>query len=143
MQIGIRVTAIPALLLSAVCVGCGPGNPLGRQPVAGKVTLDGKPLATGNIRFAPQQSGGVASGAVITEGQYRLETLHGLPPGKYQVQIYSATAAPMPPEKMAVAGSLPPPAVERIPPQYNTASKLSVEVRAGDAGAFDFQLQTR
>ena len=42
--------------LCCVCVlicGCAKENPLGRQPISGKVTFQGQPLATGSIEFAP------------------------------------------------------------------------------------------
>ena len=136
------ILCIPLCLL--LLAGCGHGNPLGRVDISGKITLDGKPLPDGNIRFLPQQSGGVQTGAVIDSGgEYHIEKLQGLPPGKYRVQIFSSEKPKGAPAVVAAPAGLPPPSIERIPPQYNLASTLVVEVPATDSARFDFQLQTK
>lgn len=122
-------------------LGCGPGNPLGRQPLSGRIALDGKPLDDGNIRFLPEQSSGISSGATISNGQYSLRTLQGLPPGKYKVQIFAADrtkdATPV-----ASAGGFPPPQRERIPSRYNTQTTLILEVTASASAMGDFDLKS-
>jgi hypothetical protein len=130
--------------LAIALAGCGGDNPLNRQAVRGSVTLDGAPLDHGTIEFAPQQPGGVGSGAVIEGGTYSIAVANGLPAGKYVVRIYSAEAAPN-----AVDPKAPPgpgnvtPGKERIPPRYNTKSDQVVEVTAGRPNAFDFKIQSK
>lgn len=132
------------ILLAAAVAGCGK-NPLGRQKVSGRITLDAKPLAQGSIGFEPQQPGGVSSGAMIREGAYTIEELKGLPPGKYRVRI---SAADMSDEQQGDAivtppGGAPPRArKDLIPPKYNTQTELSVEVKAG-ANRLDFDLKSK
>ena len=108
------------------------GEPLGppgrlRQDRAGRAPLD-----NGNIRFMPRASDGVSTGAFIdARGEYRIEKLQGLPPGKYRVEIYSngeTKANSSPPTAHRSAGGFPPPAIERIPPKYNLQSTLTVEL---------------
>ncbi|MEZ6072601.1 MAG: hypothetical protein R3C10_20660 [Pirellulales bacterium] len=125
----------------AVCVaGCGPDNPRGRLAVSGTVTLDGKPLDTGTIEFSPQDPTGVGTGAAIEAGAYTIDVQHGLPPGTYDVRVFSpdATATPAGPP-----GPLGPPAVEdRIPPRYNAETELSITVTADGDTVFDFPLKS-
>ena len=121
---------------------CGCGNPLGRRAIDGRVTLDGAPLKSGNINFIPKQSGGVGSGTIISQGEYHLEDDKGLPPGTYLVQVFSPSESTSSPAPMGAPGRLPPPAVERIPPQYNVNSTLEVVVTESGSINFDFDLKT-
>jgi hypothetical protein len=131
-------------VLAAALAGCGPGNPLNRQAVGGNVTLDGAPLDHGTIEFAPQQPGGVGSGAMIESGKYSITVAQGLPPGKYLVRICSAEAGPSAdnPKAPPGPGSVTP-GKERIPPRYNAKSDQVVEVVAGRGNSFDFTIQTK
>jgi hypothetical protein len=124
--------------------GCGPGNPLDRQPISGEVTLDGQPLDRGRIKFRPLGSDrGIGSGDVIRDGQYAIPTLKGLPPGKYRVEINAPQEDTTPPP-----ADLPPGTpvfrvgIERIPARYHTESELSIDVSADGPNEFDFRLQT-
>jgi hypothetical protein len=88
------------LLLSVACcwlVGCG-GSKQGQLPtaqVAGQVTYRGAPLARGEIKFIPVQTGGgarVAYGTLDGQGRYRLGTYgqaDGAILGDYQVTVES------------------------------------------------------
>src|SRR5690349_12411989 len=89
---GVRLVMI-VILLAPLAPGCAPANPLGRVAIAGKVTLDGQPVETGTIEFAPA-AGGVGSGAKIVSGSYAIEEQKGLPPGKYLVRIYAPLLPP-------------------------------------------------
>jgi len=136
------------LLAVAALAGCGPGNPLGREPVSGRVTLDGTPLEFGNISFDPvTPTGGVRSGALITGGEYSIDTVKGLPPGKYKVRIFAAEANP-PDMQAPDGGELPAPAAELpgqslIPPEYNVQSDIVCEVTAGGDNRFNFEIKTQ
>ena len=134
--------ALPCLLLLAM--GCSNDNPLGRMPVSGSVTLGSKPLALGNITFAPQDAGGVSSGASIIEGQYSIPEVQGLPPGKYVVRLYSAEKdnAPATPEEMARMPELRRPGLECISPEYNVNSNKIIEVTTDGPNQFNFQIPT-
>jgi hypothetical protein len=132
-----------AILSLAVlcCGGCGADNPLGRLAISGSVTLDGEPLPSGTIAFAPQDPAGVSSGGMISEGAYAIVAERGLPPGTYDVRIFSPdsddTAPAGPP------GPLGPPAVEeRLPARYNTETELSITVTADGSAEFDFPLES-
>jgi len=125
---------VPALLL----LGCGAKDPLGRQAVEGKVTFQGAPLDEGMIQFMPRAHSGnaLASGAPIAKGVYAIPRNRGLPPGEYQVMIFSAGAA----TANEQPGALATPKEERIPPEFNSNSKTTITIVAGDAEAFDFDI---
>ncbi|MEX0866658.1 MAG: carboxypeptidase-like regulatory domain-containing protein [Pirellulales bacterium] len=132
-----QLTAFGILLVA----GCG-DNPLGRQAVQGTVRLDGAALHQGNIEFVPQAPQGVSSGTAIRDGRYAIEATKGLPPGEYQVRIFSSTKseAPRTPEEAALPADHRP-GRERIDPRFNTTTTLSVEVRPDTDNVFDFDVE--
>ena len=143
MQLRTPCCVCLASLLVGLVWGCGPANPLGRKAISGKVLLDGVPLERGSISFEPQQKGGVSSGAVITNGHYRIEAAKGLPVGDYLVRIHSskggdgatADAPPGPTTKLSPA--------ELIPAEYNRNSAQVVKVTADGPNEFSFDIRTK
>jgi hypothetical protein len=129
-----------AFLALLVWTGCGgPIDDLPRESVWGKVSFDGKPLATGAIQFLPDSGPGeTQAGAMIRSGSYDIPRQEGPVPGTYRVVITSAVGA------AALAGlpgrELPPPK-ELIPAKYNTKSDLTAEVKKGGESHFDFDLK--
>ena len=77
------LTILPLVLL----VGCG-GKP---ASVSGVVTVDGKPLETGMVTFAPSGGGMRASGIIQSDGSYQVKTNRdaGLDIGEYDVAVVS------------------------------------------------------
>lgn len=77
----------------AVVIGCGDDGGLGkRYPVSGKITYQGKPVPLGNIFFVPvkAEAGRAASGAINSEGWYKLSTAggeDGAYAGDYKIRI--------------------------------------------------------
>lgn len=121
-----------------VLAGCGTENKLGRQGVSGSVTLDGRPIANGTIRFEPVAEDGVASGTTITQGKYDISAARGLPPGEYLVRISAAgesgVAEPLPGDSSKLAEEL-------VPEKYNTNSELKVAIKKGSNESQDFLLK--
>src|SRR4051812_40534827 len=76
-----------------VAAGCADGEKL--APVAGKVTVDGKPLTSGSVSFRPDASQGNSSqhqptGTIDAEGNYELfvpPAKKGAPLGWYKVVV--------------------------------------------------------
>lgn len=120
----------------AACTGCGGVGAL--HPVTGKVTLDGKPLADGQLALVPDVEKGNNTKATpfakIQGGSYTVSTngLDGAPAGWYKVMIQ--TQYPGGPEKAVV-----------LPKRYTDPGKsgLSVEVPSSKADAFDLKLTTQ
>jgi hypothetical protein len=121
--------------------GCG-SSQLETAPVRGTITIDGKPLETGKVRFVPERGRG-ATGDIQPDGTYTLTTYSagdGATVGKHRVSIVARAAG----QKRAVESEEPlPPSL--IPEHYADESKsgLDFEVRAGQDNQADFDLKSR
>ncbi len=124
---------LPLGLLLLAIIGCGGGsNEPTKYAVTGKVTLAGKPVEEGLIRFAPG-SGQPARDpdvAPITSGNYSAMVTAGSK--RVEIEVYSPTG----PE---FDGK--PTNVQVAPAQYNTASTLKKEIQAGKNSDIDFTLE--
>ncbi|MDR3633055.1 MAG: hypothetical protein P4L84_04410 [Isosphaeraceae bacterium] len=130
---------IVGALLSAGCAGAD--DELPRQPVGGKVTLDGLPLAKGQIVFNPATAdAGTRTGGPIVDGSYRLTKAEGPVPGRYNVIITSASAVEGDPDDQAKKFK---PTREPIAPKYNARTALHVEIKADATNELDFPLTSR
>jgi len=134
----------PFALILAPCLALGcagePGPP--RRPVSGEVKLDGTPLPSGKITFAPVEAGAGAHGE-ITDGVYRFSASDGPSPGRHHVEIVAVQTT----GKRIPSPDLPGETVEEvrniIPPQYNARTELQVEVKPDAENAFRFDLTSR
>ena len=109
------------------------------------MSLNGTPLDSGAIRFSSVAGQKLyASGTGIKDGEFNIPQDKGLPPGKYVVEINSAdTKAPPVSVRLAPGQPLSPPtAPDRIPPEYNTESKHTVEVSPAEKNHFAFDIVT-
>jgi hypothetical protein len=110
--------------------GCGEGGPE-IAPVNGRVTLDGRPLASADVAFQPDESQRASAGRTDADGRYQLMFKRGQPGalvGEHTVRI-------------SVSREIvknPPP----IPARYDTQSELRREVEARTNNVFDFDLST-
>lgn len=131
---GILVTAFAAVMAA----GCS------RHParLSGRVSLDGKPLATGVITLTPVGKGPSAYAAIGADGRYSIHTgaATGLEPGEYVVTVAAnAAAAGGAAEAPGNKGLLP----LITPPQYRDARKspLRATVERGSQ-ELDFELRS-
>ena len=115
------------MLLSST--GCNQGIP--RAEVHGKVTLDGKPIPNGNIRFVPT-SGPVWS-ARIKDGNYATAGTKGVPVGKLRVEIQAfRTPANLRARSAADAANADGVAQEQyLPAKFNLESKMEMDIEPG------------
>jgi hypothetical protein len=138
------LAALVGVALFAAVSGCGP---TGERflPVAGKVTLDGKPLPVGAVSFRPDASKGnksmhIPTGEINAQGNYVLETTgkKGAPPGWYKVLVFADAWA-----LKEVVSARPPTPKWMMNLKYTepTTTPLSVEVVERPApGAYDFDV---
>jgi hypothetical protein len=113
----------------------------GRMAVSGAVKLEGQPLHDGSITFVPLDGQDTQGGAGILNGEYSIDRQHGLKPGKYLVRLTSGDGkTPVKEEEIAGPGSTNIVSVDRIPPEWNTASTQQVEVKASGSNKFDFDI---
>jgi hypothetical protein len=137
------VLGIASCLLVALFVGCS-NDPLGRQPISGRVTLDGSPLEKGTVNFHPVEDAATASGGPIEGGSFALDREHGLAPGMYRVTIN----APKPgtgqeAQENTLPGDPLPVPEELIPAAWNTNSNEVVEVTDVGANEFKFEIKSK
>lgn len=150
----VGVSSIPAvlLLLAFVAIGCStdwPADYPGKfQPVSGKITLDGKPLAQVFVSFVPEGEGSVLGSGVTDEaGRYRIsyQSSVGAPAADYRVILsYRTTPKGVPITKSMDSSLLVPlevtQAIERLPAKYTTReTELKATVREGE-NVIDFDL---
>ena len=139
MSNSLWTSSLVPLAVTFALAGCGTDDPWDRRAVTGQVTLDGKPLAQGSIRFEPDGTqSGVSAGAVIRDGKYEVARERGLAAGSYRVSISAPPDNLLPPRpSMDAERPLP---KDLIPARYNTASELRIEVGTNDPAEFDFEL---
>ncbi|SIO32325.1 hypothetical protein SAMN05444166_3781 [Singulisphaera sp. GP187] len=153
----LRATA-PALALWCLgvgvgVVGCGEKQTsvVALAPVAGKVTLDEKPLAEAVVEFIPTGDTQGQGGAATTndEGQFKVTTPfgeEGLTAGDYKVIVSKLVLPPdlhfdVPPDK-----NLPPadnPYQESLPPKYSDRLNSTLTIKVAPSGSDKVSLTLR
>lgn len=135
------VSNFGVLLAALFIVGCG-DDYAGREAVSGTVTLKGEPLKQGSIQFQPADGQDTIGGCGIVDGKFSIARRDGLKPGKYVVRITSGDGVTLANEDDAggPGGSTNIVSFDRIPDDWNTASKQQIEVKAGDKNEFPFAI---
>jgi hypothetical protein len=135
-----RLASTVAFALSLVLIiGCGGGDPYNLQAVSGTVKYKGKDIVYGNIEFAPNENQQTPLTLEIRDGKYTVDKKGGLAPGKYTVRITGYDKAP-PPAPDVPGNPTGPQPKEIVPPKFNSQSKESVTVKAGEKNEFPFDL---
>jgi hypothetical protein len=121
------------------CFGKSDADP-NRVTLAGKVTLNGKPLPQADITFFNEND----EVGMITREDGSFHIPIGALPGKYQVTISKLTGLENVPEGLAIA---PTPAMnpETLPPEYSSRRRTSLTWTVPPEGSEDanFDLRTR
>lgn len=130
--------SVTLVCVSLLLVGCQKTDPLNRQAVSGKITLDDQPLQAGTIEFSPVESG-TMSGALIEDGVFSISAEKGLSPGAYIVRISAANADDEPVDLPGESNKIAP---ELIPAKYNSESELTFTVQPDSENTFDVDIKT-
>jgi hypothetical protein len=134
--------ATAVLVGLGVLTGCG-GTERQRLALEGAVTLDGKPLADGSIRFlAASNTDDLIVGGAIREGTFTIAAEKGAWPGKYRVEIRATRKT----GKKAQERNMDQPIeeiVQYLPDRYNLESTLTADVTAMGPNRFEFVLTQR
>jgi len=134
------IVGVAALVL--VNTGCSSG--VKAVPVSGKVTLDGKPLASANVAFQPDgvRAGVELSSVGVTDagGVYSLKLMGndqaGAVVGKHRVEINLVVASDDRDPRTR-------PPTKTLPAKYNRNSELNFEVPAGGTDQANFELKEK
>lgn len=130
-----RVLFVAMLAAFGVALpGCGPKYPE-TIPVAGTVTLDGKPVAGAAVVFTPEE-GQQATGTTDDSGRFELSTFQlgdGALPGTHRVTVAKTTTDPDDEEKVVFI----------IPQKYGNlqTSELTCDVHA-EMGPVQYDFQS-
>jgi hypothetical protein len=132
------------LIVLACCSvsGCG-GGTTGpeRASVSGRITVDGRPLVNGSLRFVPVQgTSGPVAGAVVQNGSYSTSRTDGPVVGTNRVEIEGV--CPTGKKVRTVMGELIDEYAQVVPEQYNTKSTL-VRTVSPRKNVFDFLLTSK
>jgi hypothetical protein len=107
------------------------------------VTLDGKPLTDGVIRFlSASGADALIVGGAINGGRFEIRAEKGAWPGKYRVEIRASRKTG---KKIRERG-MPEPVdelVQYLHARYNNESELTAEVTAAGPNRFEFPLSSR
>ncbi len=129
-----------AVGLLGVGAGCGRDDGLGAHiPVSGTVKLDGEPLKSGNIVFAPIEMGRGAQGTIV-DGAFSISGAQAPSPGTHRVEIYSIQRT----GKRVFdrgEGEMIEETKNLVPVMYNANSKLEAVVVKGGDNTFQFDLK--
>jgi hypothetical protein len=128
-------------VLAAVTAGCGgEASGIAKVVVQGAVTLDGQPIANGEVRFYPAQgTHGPVSGGAVRDGKYVAQGRGGVPVGKHTVEILAYRPA-------ATRSANPEggPAEQYLPKKFNEQTELTAEITGDENPAtLDFALTSR
>jgi hypothetical protein len=132
---------IPFIVTVVLLSGCS-GNNQGRLSLRGTVSVNGVPIKTGTIIFAPMGDPAVIthSGAAITDGKYAVAADKGVTPGEYRVQIFASEDT----GKVDMSSGMPVKIMRPlVPPKYNEKSELTVSVAKGKSYDFDLAVDEK
>ena len=141
------IVASTRLAIMSVCVvfalvlvvGCN-GND-GRQALEGTVTLDGEPLAEGNVSFRPMPgTKSPTAGGRIVDGKFSILPEKGLSAGTFRVEI---TASRKTGRKVMdpVLRTEVDETEQFIPERYNRQSELTRPIITDGPNQFTFELE--
>ncbi|MEQ1825095.1 MAG: hypothetical protein ABL921_04090 [Pirellula sp.] len=123
-----------------VCSGCGDSTS-GRGRVQGKVTIDGVPLAVGQIRFFAL-TGGIGADGNVTDGVYDIPTKEGMSAGTYRVELSSTkTTGRKVPDRDGGPGDTKDEVIESLPAKFNQSSTIQIEFDPKTPKSYDFDLK--
>jgi hypothetical protein len=106
--------------------------------IHGAVTLDGRPVKDGYLRFAPADGKTSSAEVFIKDGQYTAR----LAAGSYKVEVYSPRPQGKKARRIAGPGAEAEEVEETIPARYNSNTELKVEVTK-EKREHDFPLKSK
>lgn len=121
-------------------VGCGrsyEGDK--RYEISGAATFNGQPIVEGTIDMTPIDHDGHAVSGMIEDGQYAFAEEDGPNLGMYRVEVYGFQSVGDAAETAEDAEAAEAKMRQVVPPKYNKATTLEIEVVDGE-NIHDFNL---
>jgi len=134
-----------AIAWCPVIAGCSYGPP--RAAVKGEVTLDGRPLRQGVIRFVPLDDGaGPKYSLPISNGEFAAPASAGPAAGRHTIEIDSTDNGGYAPDDEEAIAKLKAARkrikVVRVPRRYNKQSELTADLLVSGVNELNFKLET-
>ncbi|MCI0457578.1 MAG: hypothetical protein L0Z62_11460 [Gemmataceae bacterium] len=126
----------------AVAVASCERSELKRGHVHGTVTVDGVPLAKGQIRLFALSAGGAGTDGAIVDGKYDIPTQRGPSAGTYRVEIESWKPTGRrvhDPDTRNLVDEY----VNVLPARYHTQSTLQVNYDPGSDQPHNFEIKSK
>lgn len=137
-----QIACVGFLAVSLAMCGCGGKAGVKKYAVAGAVTIDGQPLAEGEVYFRTVESATIDA-VPIKAGRFQGEAQAG----SRRVEIVALRSVPPDPAAVAMYGDkakeLGAGRENYIPAKYNTESKLTAEVKPGGPNEFTFEVTSK
>ncbi|MFN3189226.1 MAG: hypothetical protein ACE361_01795 [Aureliella sp.] len=137
------------LICLLLCGGCGGPISQRRASVSGQVTLDGKPLKEGTVRFVPAAgNSGPKVSVPVDRGRFSTELRYGPMVGTNRVEIVSRDTGGLELDDEEAIDRLKGLrgrriAVERVPAKYNSRTTLTVEISPDEENELEFALSSK
>ena len=133
--------ALASCVCSVVVLGCSTDTE-NRGRVFGKITLNGAPVANGQIRFFALSAEGIGTDGEVKDGAYDIPIASGMTAGTYRVEISSPRSTGRKvPDRDAGPGAMKEEIVEEIPTKFNQNSTLQIDFNPSAKQAHDFDLK--
>ncbi|WP_156512618.1 hypothetical protein [Planctomyces sp. SH-PL62] len=111
------------------------------QGLSGYVSIDGKPMTKGTVRFISADPDlPLAYGGYISNGRYEVPAEYGLVPARYTVEFSSIRNDDVNRMLEARARGEEVELKEEIPPRFNLQSDVQIDLTSGGVLAADFNL---
>lgn len=135
--------ALPWLAVAALMAlpGCNSAA-VKRGRVHGTVTVDGAPLAKGQIRILAVSEGGIGTAGEVVDGKYDIPPERGPTAGTYRVEIVSLKSTGRR-VRDSDTNEMVDEVVNTLPARYNSASTLQIKYDPGGDQAFTFDLKKK
>src|SRR5438067_9986853 len=136
-----RLVPWMAVVVATTAIACHqPASQRGR--VHGTVTVDGVPLAKGQIRILAVTEGGIGTVGEIVDGAYDIPPERGPTAGTYRIEIVSLKSTGRrvrDPDTNELVDEL----ANVLPARYHSESTLRLVYELGPDKAYEFKLQTK
>jgi hypothetical protein len=127
--------------VAVAAAGCE-RNQLKRGSLHGTVTVDGMPLAKGQIRLFALSAGGAGTDGAIVDGRYQIPAERGPSAGAYRVEIESLKPTGRrvhDPDTRKMVDEY----VNVLPARYHSQSTLQLNYDPGSDKPHDFELKSK
>lgn len=144
----LRFVLVAAALTNLGCSGGG-GDGLPRRAVAGKVTLDGKPLDAALLIMMPETPGEspTPASAQVKDGAFAIPAETGPVAGRYKVSVSVQKPVSRKGAQQPAGGAVDDfdttPTKESLPARYNSQTTLTADVTDTGPNEFNFPLTSR